>query len=397
MPLSIPLAEIGETDLQSLIEGKVAEQKTIEYKVALPDNSHDSRREFLADVSSFANTAGGDILFGVAEDAGIPIDLPGVGPADVDAEILRLENLLRDGIEPRMQGASMRAVPLQSGTVVLVVRVPESWNKPHAVSYQGHWRFYARNSAGKYALDVQELRSAFMATEATVDRIRRFHFDRLERIRSNESPVPLPTKAKVVLHMIPYSAFSPGSSLDLESVQKEQYSGRLIYAPVSGTRFNLDGFLLFDEPREAQSAAYLQIFRSGIFESVSTRIFTEVQGQGTIPSVVFEQELSQTLASYVAVHRDLSIAPPTIVLVALLGVRGFNLAVKNSLDIWFRHTHNIDRDALLLPDVLMEDYGTDPTVILRPVFDSLWNAAGWSKSLGYDDAGNWGKGPNFLR
>jgi hypothetical protein len=32
--------------------------------------------------------------------------------------------------------------------------------------------------------------------------------------------------------------------------------------------------------------------------------------------------------------------------------------------------------------------------VIRPVFDSIWNAAGWPRSMNYDEAGEWGKGIN---
>jgi hypothetical protein len=38
--------------------------------------------------------------------------------------------------------------------------------------------------------------------------------------------------------------------------------------------------------------------------------------------------------------------------------------------------------------------GINPGEVMRPVFYSVWNAAGWPRSMNYDDAGNWGKGPN---
>jgi hypothetical protein len=79
----------------------------------------------------------------------------------------------------------------------------KSWAKPHVVNYQGHWRFYARNSVGKYPLDVLELKSAFLATTALGERIRDFHFDRISKIESNETPLLLADKARVILHTIP--------------------------------------------------------------------------------------------------------------------------------------------------------------------------------------------------
>ena len=80
-----PLAEIEESDLQVLIDDQVAERKTIEYKQALPGGTDTDKKEFLADVSSFANAAGGNLLFGIEEQAGTPKTLTGIQLVDVDA------------------------------------------------------------------------------------------------------------------------------------------------------------------------------------------------------------------------------------------------------------------------------------------------------------------------
>jgi len=73
-----PINDITEADLNDLVANAVAEQKTLDYKQQLPDPNDASERELLADVSSFANTAGGDLIFGMIESAGVPTEIPGV-------------------------------------------------------------------------------------------------------------------------------------------------------------------------------------------------------------------------------------------------------------------------------------------------------------------------------
>lgn len=57
---------IAEADLLALISNAVSEGRTIDYKRELPGNSDGEKKEFLADVSSFANTSGGDLIFGLS-------------------------------------------------------------------------------------------------------------------------------------------------------------------------------------------------------------------------------------------------------------------------------------------------------------------------------------------
>src|SRR5690349_19490770 len=93
----IPLDAISAYHLQELVDNKFAECKTIEYKQTLPGNRDSDRVEFLADVSSFANAGGGDLIYGIVEHTGIPSDVCGLSISDTDRECLRLESMIRDG------------------------------------------------------------------------------------------------------------------------------------------------------------------------------------------------------------------------------------------------------------------------------------------------------------
>ncbi len=78
MPITNKALELVDaSDLQTLLENEVPEGKTIDYKEALSGNSDKDRKEFLYDISSFANTSGGHLIFGIKEDGGIPTDIWG--------------------------------------------------------------------------------------------------------------------------------------------------------------------------------------------------------------------------------------------------------------------------------------------------------------------------------
>src|SRR5580698_8294411 len=96
------VSEIAEADIQALKDSGVQESQRLEYKRELPGTRDEDKREFLADVSSFSNTEGGDVIYGVAEERGLIAEIVGLSSPDFDAETLRLENLIRDGISPRL-------------------------------------------------------------------------------------------------------------------------------------------------------------------------------------------------------------------------------------------------------------------------------------------------------
>ena len=97
--------EITEEVLLKLYDGQVPEGKTIDYKAELPGTSDAARKDFLADLSSFANASGGHIVYGMEEAEGIPTNFLGLS-SDVDQAILRLESMARDGIRHHLSLAS---------------------------------------------------------------------------------------------------------------------------------------------------------------------------------------------------------------------------------------------------------------------------------------------------
>ena len=172
---------------------RVGEGKTLEYKREMPGGPDGGRVRFLKAVSVFANTAGGDLLLGVEAVDGVAAALPGVDLDNPDGETLRLENMIRDGLEPRLPRVEVCPVKIAEHRYVLVVRVPRSWIAPHRV--RKNRQFYARNAAGAYPLDVGELRAAFTMSETVAARIRDFRTYRLARIHGRETPVGLGGRA----------------------------------------------------------------------------------------------------------------------------------------------------------------------------------------------------------
>jgi predicted HTH transcriptional regulator len=103
------LSELTPTDFHALIG--LSESRYLDFKSAPVGGSHDDRREFLADVSAFANGAGGDIVYGITEQEGVADAAPGITLADADQEKLRLADLIRSALEPRLSNFEVEWVP----------------------------------------------------------------------------------------------------------------------------------------------------------------------------------------------------------------------------------------------------------------------------------------------
>lgn len=381
-----------EEDLQALVDNSVLESKTIEYKQSLPSNSDKDKKEFLADVSSFANASGGDLIFGIIADkkTGVPKSLGGLIIENIDQEVLRLENMIRDGIATRIPSVTTEPIKLSNSKFALVIRIPKSWVSPHRVILGGHDKFYSRSSNGKYPLDVGELRVAFNLSETITERIRNFRQDRISKIVANETPVSFYENAKIVLHLIPILSFNPAQAYNIGKIASHPASMPPIYCSGWNNRYNLDGFLTYSGGREEKSHSYVQLFRNGVIEAVEG-LLLEPYHKGErliIPSGAYEKELISSLTDYLSILKTLNIEPPIFVFLTLLGVRDYSMAIDTSR-FWINEVYIIDRDILVLPEVIIENYDDQPASILKPCFDSIWNACGFPRSFNYNDEGEW--------
>ena len=152
---------MSEDDLAELITAQAPEGLRIDYKRDLYGNSDADKREALKDISAFANAFGGHLIIGIEEQNGLPTAAPGILNINPDDVLLRLEQLVLSGIEPRIQGIRIRPIPLANGAFCFVLRVPRSWYPPHRVSAQKSNRFWIRNSSGTHEASIEELRTLF--------------------------------------------------------------------------------------------------------------------------------------------------------------------------------------------------------------------------------------------
>jgi hypothetical protein len=396
LPLDKPFDGLTKTDIEELISNKVPEGKTIEYKLALPGPGGDDKKEFLADVSSFSNTVGGHLIYGVQESNALPVDVLGVD-GGADTSIQRLENLLRDGIQPRLPGVQIRTIPVTDSRVAIVLRIPKSWALPHRVIFGGHDKFYGRNATGKYPLDVPELRALFALSESTAERIRAFRAERIMKIVADDGAVSLGSGPKTILHLVPFAAFAPGVSFNV-SLFPDITALLPPIGPGSNVthRLNFDGIVTysFRDEKTRGPYSYVQLFRSGAIEAVEGRRIKDYDGDKLIPGTSWEDEILKALSPYVGFVSTLGVQPPIAIMLSLIGVQGYSMHTGFGLD----KGNPIDRDILLVSDLLVETFdGFDPGKVMRPAFDAVWNAAGLSQSLSYDKDGQWRKAGDQIR
>jgi hypothetical protein len=383
----IDFENLGEGDLQELIAAQVPEGLRIEYKRELYGNADADKREALKDVSAFANAHGGHLIIGIEARDGLPISLQGMNGLNADEEILRLEQLVRSGIEPRIVNVRSKAVRLANGNNVLVLRVPRSWNVPHRVSAQNSNRFWIRNSSGVHEASMDELRALFTETSSAMDRVRRFRDQRIETVISGRGQRALAANGRLFLHIVPLSAVSSSSQIDLDAALRLHQAFRPLGTMGMTPRFNFEGFI--NERGGELNHGYTQIFRNGALEATLGNLLRVRNGHPHIPGLAVERYFFEVFESYINGVRDLGVAAPLVVMVTLEGVEGAVYAVSNNP--FDEPVPLLDRSTMYLPEGVVNEYSTTVSYhrAIRPAFDALWNAIGYSASQFFDDNGLW--------
>ncbi|MEH2249875.1 AlbA family DNA-binding domain-containing protein [Nostoc sp.] len=150
-----------ESDILYLVDEKIQESFELEYKAcgALVDNNGKKRNsdkdktEISKDVSAFANSAGGIIIYGVKETDHILTDIDnGFNPQIITKEWL--EQVIYSSIHPRIDGLIINQIHLITRNpdhVIYVVYIPQATTRaPHqALDYKYYKRYNFQSEAMK--------------------------------------------------------------------------------------------------------------------------------------------------------------------------------------------------------------------------------------------------------
>jgi hypothetical protein len=376
----------------------VRESISLDYKQDLPGSSNEEKKEFLRDVISLANSSGGDLVYGVAErrgddgtSTGEAERITGVRVDNPDGLVLRLENMLRTSIAPRLPGCTFKFVEVPDGNAVLVLRVPQSLAAPHMLTLQTRSPFYARNNGGKFEMDVYQIRDAFLQAYASTERFSNFRDERIQRVADGTTPVPLVEGPKIVLHTMPLSGLRAPQQVDPIFASRQLDHLFPLGAYGADMRYNFDGVLMFAQLRpgsDLTSTSYTQAFRNGFMEFVSAH---HSDNNKVIWADALEQEALAAVRNHLRFFEAVEVSLPAYVTLSLVNVDGCELREpSNNVYHFTRPTRlqSMDQAQLLLPEVLIEDVDQPLERILKPVFDMVWQAAGIAGSPYYDTKGN---------
>src|SRR5690606_21348528 len=299
-----------------------------------------------------------------------------------------LENILRTSIEPRIFGIYFHPFKLSNNNFLIIIYIPKSFNPPHVVNFQGHWRFYTRHSNGKHQMDLSEVKTSLNLSENLGERIKNFRLERISRIISNDVNVPLIDSPKIVIHLLPLASVDKGHRLDLSVYLNNYQNLRPLFGSTSFQRFNLDRFLTYSTTSDYKTAeAYLLLFCTGIIESINAITLTlSGQSRKSFQIEAFAKGIINELYRFLDELKNLNVNCPIILMITFLSIKDYWMDSSNP----YLHADNsVDRDILLLPEVIINDYSERVELLIKPIFDSLWQAFCFSKCRHYNDKGEW--------
>lgn len=159
-----------EQDLLGLIEDQRKESIDLDYKQSFAiqrrgNQADKSKLDLSKDVSAFANSAGGTLVYGMVEDGHLPTKLdPGFDPADITKEWI--EQVINSGIQPHIDDIRIKQVELSAthpGRVAYVIEIPQSMRAPHQAADK---KYYKRFNFESVAMEDYEIRDIMRRASA---------------------------------------------------------------------------------------------------------------------------------------------------------------------------------------------------------------------------------------
>jgi predicted HTH transcriptional regulator len=168
-----PGAFWDEKAIETLVRDEVQESVRLDYKDSRSlQKSDDKRREIGKDVSSFANSDGGTIIYGVSEQDHLPTGIDdGVDPADITREWL--EQVINSRISPRLEGVRIYPVPLtgtRAGQTAYVVEVSKAMSRaPHQADDKRYYKRFNFQSTPMEDYEIRDLINRAAGPDLTIE------------------------------------------------------------------------------------------------------------------------------------------------------------------------------------------------------------------------------------
>lgn len=153
--LSLPtsIAEINQ-----LIANRVQESLHLEYKDSRAILDGEFRDKLTKQISAFANSDGGLLIYGVQEQRNLPVCIDdGVEHKLCSRE--RIESLILNGVSPRIEGIRIGVLPVSTGTSICAIEIPKSFHGPHQSSDHKYYKRFNFQSVPMEDYEIRDVRN----------------------------------------------------------------------------------------------------------------------------------------------------------------------------------------------------------------------------------------------
>ena len=348
--------DIELKDIDLLIKESITENKFLEYKCHMKKGE---KSKLLKTVCGFANDVGGLFIYGLEEENGNPTRIAGVdlGNMSWDEKKLQIQNWIKASIEPRLD-VEMDICELKNGNVVILIKVPKSWNPPHCVKNKNQRAFFIRRDGFTDSMEFDELKNMFDLNNSLVDKINNFRDERLSKFESENQDL-----YKAIFHAVPLNAFS----LNSINLNKAEYELRY-YQTIGGAySYNFEGIY------NPHGTFFKQLFRNGIFE-----IYCQAENIGEcIPIGYFEETFLKFATDVYEFYQKIGIICPIIFFVSLTNVQGNEICSNGFIRV---HQGVFDKKrSILNPNGIIIENESQIEDNVNNLFIPLWNHFGYTK------------------
>ena len=158
------LTDYIETELTGLIQNQVEENLRLDYKAADSLGTNEAKKkEISKDVSAFANSDGGTIIYGIREfneqaKRHLPEKIDPVDRTVISKEWL--EQVINSNIQPKIQGIIIKPIGLSTSAnhVAYAVVIPKS-NTAHQANDKRYYKRYNFESVAMYDYEIRDVLS----------------------------------------------------------------------------------------------------------------------------------------------------------------------------------------------------------------------------------------------
>ncbi|MGE5445954.1 MAG: helix-turn-helix domain-containing protein [Ignavibacteriales bacterium] len=161
--------EYTEQDINNLISNKAEETINLDFKSSDSLGTQEQKKKELAkDVSSFANSEGGIIVYGIRENNHVAESLSFIDGSNFTKEWI--EQVIHSNIHRKIDGVLIIPVRFENDVskTVYVIKIPESNQAPHMTSDKRYYRRYNFESVPMEEYEVRNLYNRLQKTDLSI-------------------------------------------------------------------------------------------------------------------------------------------------------------------------------------------------------------------------------------